>query len=42
MADAVRLTGANLNTLKSHLRALVAQNQLRAQSSGRGVRYEIS
>jgi Fic family protein len=41
MTDAVRLTGANRNTLKQHLRALVAQNQLRAQGNGRGAWYEI-
>lgn len=41
MTDAVRLTGANRNTLKQHLRALVAQNQLKAQGSGRGAWYEI-
>ena len=41
MADAVRLTGANRNTLKQHLRALVAQNHLRAQGSGRGAWYEV-
>lgn len=41
MADAVRLTGANRNTLKQHLRALVAQNQLKPQGGGRGAWYEI-
>ncbi len=41
MTDVVRLTGANRNTIKQHLRALVAQKQLKAQGSGRGAWYEI-
>ncbi len=39
MGEAVRLTGANRNTLKQHLRALVKQGHLKAQGSGRGAWY---
>ncbi len=42
MTDAVRFTGTNRNTLKQHLRALVALNKLRVQGSGRGAWYEIA
>ena len=41
MADAIRLTGSNRNTLKQHFRALVQRNQLGAHGAGRGVWYEI-
>lgn len=41
MGDMVRLTGANRNTLKQHLRTLVAQNHLLQRGSGRGVWYEL-
>ena len=39
MADAVKLTEANRNTLKQHFRNLVARRHLRQQGSGRGVWY---
>ena len=41
MADAIRLTGSNRNTLKQHLRALVERGQLSRGGSGRGVWYEL-
>ena len=41
MADAIRLTGSNRNTLKQHFRALVQRNQLAVHGAGRGVWYEI-
>jgi Bacterial protein of unknown function (DUF977) len=37
MADAVKLTEANRNTLKQHLRNLVARGHLQQHGSGRGV-----
>ena len=41
MADAVKLTEANRNTLKQHFRNLVARGHLRQQGNGRGVWYEL-
>ena len=41
MADAIKLTGGNRNTLKQHFRALVEQGHLRLQGRGRGVWYEL-
>jgi len=41
MADAIRLTGSNRNTLKQHLRALVERGHLGAHGAGRGAWYEI-
>jgi len=41
MADALRLTGSNRNTLKLHFRALVAQGHLAQRGAGRGVWYEL-
>jgi Fic family protein len=41
MADAIRLTGSNRNTLKQHLRALVERAHLNQRGSGRGVWYEL-
>ena len=41
MADAIRLTGSNRNTLKQHLRALVERGQLSRGGSGRGAWYEL-
>jgi len=41
MADAMRLTGSNRNTLKQHLRALVGRGQLSQRGAGRGAWYEI-
>ncbi len=41
MADAIRLTGGNRNTLKLHLRALVAQGHLAQHGAGRGVWYQL-
>ena len=41
MADAIRLTGSNRNTLKQHLRGLVERAHLNQRGSGRGVWYEL-
>ena len=41
MADAVKLTEANRNTLKQHFRNLVARGHLKQQGSGRGVWYGL-
>jgi Fic family protein len=41
IGDAIRLTGASRNTLKSHLRQLVARGHLSQRGSGRGVWYEL-
>jgi len=41
MADAIRLTGANRNTLKQHLRNLVEAEHLELHGSGRGVWYGL-
>ena len=41
MADAIRLTGSNRNTLKQHLRALTERSQLVQRGAGRGVWYEL-
>jgi Fic family protein len=41
IGDAVKLTGANRNTLKQHFRNLVERGHLRQQGGGRGVWYEI-
>lgn len=41
MGDAIRLTGASRNTLKQHLRALVARGHLTPRGSGRGAWYEL-
>ena len=38
---AIKLTGANRNTLKQHFRTLVAQGHLHQHGSGRGVWYEL-
>ena len=41
MADAVKLTEADRNTLKLHFRNLVARGHLKQQGSGRGVWYGL-
>lgn len=41
MADAIKLTGSNRNTLKQHFRKLVFQGQLARQGMGAGVWYQI-
>jgi Fic family protein len=41
MADAIRLTGSNRNTLKQHFRALVAGGQLGPHGAGRGAWYGL-
>ena len=41
MAEAVRLTGANRNTLKGHFRALVESNRLSVHGAGRGAWYQL-
>jgi predicted HTH transcriptional regulator len=42
MAGAVKLTGANRNTLKQHFRALVEQGHLQTQGQGRGAWYGLA
>jgi Fic family protein len=42
MANAIRLTGSNRNTLKQHFRTLVEQGQLKQHGSGRGAWYGLS
>ena len=42
MANAIRLTGTNRNTLKQHFRALVEQGHLKQHGSGRGAWYGLS
>jgi DNA-binding IclR family transcriptional regulator len=39
--EAVRITGANRNTLKAHLRTLVERGLLNLRGSGRGVWYDL-
>lgn len=41
MAEAIRLTGSNRNTLKQYFRALVEQGHLIRHGAGRGVWYEL-
>ena len=41
MADAVKLTEANRNTLKQHFRNLVVRGHLQQQGSGRGAWYGL-
>jgi Fic family protein len=41
IGDAIKLTGANRNTLKQHFRNLVEQNYLNQHGGGRGVWYEF-
>jgi Fic family protein len=41
MAEAIRLTGSNRNTLKQHFRTLVEQGHLILHGSGRGTWYEL-
>lgn len=40
MANAIRITGSNRNTLKLHFRALVENGHLKQHGAGRGVWYE--
>ncbi len=42
MAGAVKLTGANRNTLKQHFRALVEQGHLQTHGQGRGAWYGLA
>lgn len=42
MGEAIRLTGANRNTLKQHFRALVEQGHLTPRGSGRGAWYALA
>ncbi len=42
MANAIRLTGSNRNTLKQHFRALVEQGHLKQHGSGRGAWYGLN
>ena len=41
IGNAIQLTGASRNTLKQHLRSLVARGHLKQQGGGRGVWYEL-
>jgi Fic family protein len=41
MAESIRLTGSNRNTLKQHFRTLVEQGHLIQHGSGRGTWYEL-
>ncbi len=41
IGEAIKLTGANRNTLKLHFRALVERGHLNQQGSGRGSWYEL-
>jgi len=41
MADATRVTGANRNTLKVHLRSLVEQRHLARHGTGKGPWYGV-
>lgn len=41
MAEAIRLTGANRNTLKQHLRGLIERRHLEQRGSGRGAWYGL-
>lgn len=41
MSDIVKFTGANRNTLKSHVRILVERGTLNQHGSGRGVWYDL-
>ena len=41
IGNAIALTGASRNTLKQHLRSLVARGHLKQQGAGRGVWYEL-
>jgi len=41
MADAVKLTGANRNTLKQHFRALVSDGHLQLHGQARGAWYSV-
>lgn len=41
IGDAIKLTGANRNTLKQHFRSLVERGHLSQQGRGRGVWYEL-
>lgn len=41
IGDAIRLTGANRNTLKQHFRALVERGTLNQHGGGRGVWYDL-
>ncbi|MCC7483538.1 MAG: Fic family protein [Burkholderiales bacterium] len=41
MAEAIKLTGSNRNTLKQHFRALVERGQLVRRGGGRGAWYEL-
>ena len=41
MAEALKLTGSNRNTLKQHFRALVERGHLAPRGAGRGAWYEV-
>ncbi len=41
IGEAIKLTGANRNTLKQHFRTLVERGHLNQHGSGRGVWYEL-
>jgi hypothetical protein len=41
MADAMRVTGANRNTVKVHLRSMVGKRQLARYGTGKGAWYGV-
>ncbi|WP_296658495.1 DUF977 family protein [Paraburkholderia sp.] len=41
MAEAIKLTGSNRNTLKLHFRDLIDRGHLELHGSGRGVWYGL-
>ncbi len=41
MSEAIKLTGANRNTLKQHFRSLAERGHLNQHGSGRGVWYQL-
>lgn len=41
IGEVVAITGANRNTLKVHLRNLVADRHLEKEGVGRGIRYRL-
>jgi predicted ArsR family transcriptional regulator len=42
VADAVKVTGANRNTIKDHLKALTRAAHIEQHGGGRGTRYGLA
>jgi predicted ArsR family transcriptional regulator len=42
VADAAKVTGANRNTIKEHLKALTKANHLERHGAGRGTWYSLA